>query len=81
MPKTKSTGIRTIKEVLEEAIKKEEESAVYYENLAVEVGIEKTRRKFLNLAERERKHASELKKMLDMLSHQVYTDIAITGGF
>jgi len=81
MPKTKSAGIRTIREVLEEAIKKEEESAVYYENLSIEVGIEKTRRKFLNLAERERKHASELKKMLDMLSHQVYTDIAITGGF
>lgn len=81
MTKSKSAGIRTIREVLEEAIKKEEESAAYYRHLASEVGIEKTRRKFLNLADRETKHASELKKMLDMLSHQVYTDIAITGGF
>lgn len=81
MSKVKTLGIRTIKEVLEEAIKKEEESAAYYQHLASEVGIEKTRRKFLNLAEREMKHATELKKMLDMLSHQVYTDIAITGGF
>ena len=81
MPKAKSAGIRTIREVLEEAIRREEESASYYESLALEVGIEKTRRKFLSMAEGERKHAAELKKMLDMLSHQVYTDIAITGGF
>lgn len=81
MLKEKTAGFKTIKEALEEAIRKEEESVAYYQKLATEVGIEKTRRKFFSLAEREKKHASELRKMLDMLGHQAYTDIAITGGF
>lgn len=81
MLKEKLAGLKTIREALEDAIRKEEESAAYYLHLASEVGIEKTRRKFLSLAESEKKHASELRKMLDMLGHQAYTDIAITGGF
>lgn len=80
MVKTDTPEARTIVEILEHAIEKEHESYKYYSNAAKQSGKPAIKKMFLNLAEMEKGHITQLNKQLADLKAQTMVDSAITGG-
>ncbi len=72
--------IRTLVQILEEAIKKEHESYEYYMNKAKHSGKPSIKKIFLSLAEMEKEHKAELNKQMVDVKAQIIVDSAITGG-
>ncbi len=80
MAKRETSEARTLVQILEEAIEKEQHSYDYYANAARQSGKPSVKRMFLRLAEMEKDHFAELNKQLDYVKAQIIVDSAITGG-
>ncbi len=80
MTKVKTREVRTIVQILEEAVKKEYESYEYYSNAAKHSGRPAVEKMFLKLAEMEKGHVAELNKHLAETKAQIMLESAITGG-
>lgn len=80
MAKDETFEERTIVQILEYAIEKERESYEYYSNAAEQSGKPAVRKTFLDLAEMEKGHITQLEKQLVDVKAQTMIDRAITGG-
>lgn len=80
MTKRETPEIRTLVQILEEAIAREHDSYEYYAKAARHSGKPAVKRMFLHLAEMEKGHFAELNKQLDYVKAQIIVDSAITGG-
>ncbi len=80
MTKVETREVRTIVQILEEAVKKEYESYKYYSNAAKHTGRPAVKKMFLKLAEMEKEHVTELNKHLAETKAQIMVESAITGG-
>ncbi len=80
MTKGKTQEVRTIVQILEEAVEKECESHEYYSNAAKHSGRPAVKKMFLKLAEMEKGHMAGLNKQLADTKAQIMVESAITGG-
>ncbi len=80
MAEGKTQEVRTIVQILEEAVKQEYESHEYYSNVAKHTGRPAVKKMFLKLAEMEKGHMVELNKQLADTKAQIMVESAITGG-
>ncbi len=80
MTKVEPREVRTLVQILEEAVKKEHESYEYYSNAAKHSGRPAVKKMFLKLAEMEKGHMTELNKHLAETKAQIMLESAITGG-
>ncbi|MFQ5963355.1 MAG: ferritin family protein [Candidatus Scalinduaceae bacterium] len=76
----KTQEAQTIVQILEEAVKKEQDSSEYYSSAAKQSGKPTIKKMFLKLAEMEKGHMTELNKQLADVKAQIMVDSAITGG-
>jgi rubrerythrin len=80
MTKVEPREVRTLVQILEEAVKKEYESYEYYSNAAKHSGRPAVKKMFLKLAEMEKEHMADLNKHLAETKAQIMVESAITGG-
>jgi rubrerythrin len=80
MAKVETREVRTIVQILEDAVKKEHESYEYYSISAKHSGRPAVKKMFLKLAEMEKGHFTELNKLLADTKAQIMVESAITGG-
>ena len=81
MTHSKASDSFSLIDILKEAIKKEHDSYDFYHKAASVAVKPASKKMFLQLAEMEKGHASELTRHLSDLEAQIHIDKALTSSF